>query len=335
MDTKALAAIINAAINELLKIGSSPKTKKRLREELTKALDEAAAQPTDVINELKNAYQKSLDDIIKYKGMPVCSTFSNSSDGTQTDEGIKGIGIAEGEFEVFKPKIYCIFEECIKDVESQAKSFRQQIILSALDTFDEWAQSIPKGGTKDKVFREEARYVRQELKSVQKWERFYFSLKIGNFIYRIDHLIQESNAIAAIWRCSEYCGDDCNHSRYNGKTYIIRGNVASKEGLIAEEKAKYTDELPIPRNDGCNCNYEYIYRLEDLQATMLSPKGKEQKNKIIKQRKKIDDLFDINVVLTTSKKNNSKAVMEFNVAEKKPEKKKSSFFGGLFSKMFK
>jgi hypothetical protein len=207
-----------------------------------------------------------------------------------------------GKFEVLEPKIHCIFEECIKDVESQAKSFRQQIILSALDTFDAWAQSIPKGGTKDKAFREEARYVRQELKSVQKWENFYFSLKTGNFIYRIDHLIHESEAIAAIWRCSEYCGDDCNHSRYNGKTYIIRGNFASKEGFIAEEKAKYTDELPLPRNDGCNCYYEYIYRLENLRATILSPKGKDWKDKILKQRKEIKALFDINVVVTTSKK---------------------------------
>ena len=332
MDAKALAAIINAAINEILKTGSSPDTKKRLKDGLAQALDEAAAQPTDAIDYLQRHYKKYLDSVIRYRGLPVCSIVS--SDGTQSDRSIEGIGM-EGKFELFEPKIYCIFEECIKDVESQAKSFRQQIILSALNTFDEWAQSIPKGGTKDKSFREDAGYVRQELKSVQKWENFYFSLKGQNFSNRISRLVDEANAIAAIWHCSEYCGDDCNHSRYNGKTYIIRGNFASKEGFIAEEKVKYTDELPIPRNDGCNCHYEYIYRLKKLQTTLLSPKGKEQKNKIIKQRKEFNDLFDVNVVVTTSKKNNSKTVMEFNVVEKKPEKKKSSFFGGLFSKIFK
>ena len=62
--------------------------------------------------------------------------------------------------------------------------------------------------------------------------------------------IHESEAIAAIWRC----GDDCNYFRYNGKIYTIRGNFASKESFIAEEKAKYTME------DTLYVKNEHVYR---------------------------------------------------------------------------
>ena len=65
MDAKSLAAIINTAINELLKMGASPTTIKRLRSELEQVLDESAIQPENAVEHLRRYHQEFLNTVIK------------------------------------------------------------------------------------------------------------------------------------------------------------------------------------------------------------------------------------------------------------------------------
>ncbi len=301
MDTKALATIINAAINELLKTGSSPATIKRLRSELEQILDESAIQPENAVEDLRRYHQEFLNTVIKCRGIPVRAIIS---DGEQTTSNIKGIRM-EGKFDFFEPKIHDIFYACIKDAESQAPLFRQQELLSALNTFEEWAMSIPLGGTKDKLFRDEAREVRKQLKSVQKWNEYYFIEKRGCFSNRIDHLISESNnTIAAIWNYNSFDIYDkkCEHHNYDSKVYLIRDNWAIKRGfIIIDSSTKYTDELPIPSDDYyCNCHYQYLYRLHSLPIEILTPKGKTE---LIDSRKNLAAYIESNETVKNLKNN--------------------------------
>jgi hypothetical protein len=301
MDAKSLAAIINTAINELLKMGASPTTIKRLRSELEQVLDESAIQPENAVEHLRRYHQEFLNAVIKCKGIPVRAIVS---DGEKTTSNIKGMGM-EGKFDLLEPKIHDIFDACIKDAEFQAPLFRQQELLSALNTFEEWAQSIPLGGTKDKLFRDEARDVRKQLKSVQKWNEYYFIEKSGCFSNRINHLISESNnTIAAIWnyRSFNIYDEKCEHNNYDGKVYLIRDNWAIKRGfIIIDSSTKYTDELPIPNDDYyCNCHYQYLYRLHSLPIEILTPKGKTE---LIDLRKKLAAYIESNEAVKTLKNN--------------------------------
>lgn len=91
----------------------------------------------------------------------------------------------------------------------------------------------------------------------------------------IDRIIAESNgAIAAHWHFNSTC-EEPTHKDRDGEIYLIRGNWASEKGFIDEYKTKFTENLPLPGNDGCMCSYCYLIGLRELPAELLTPKGKD------------------------------------------------------------
>lgn len=276
MDAKALAAVINAAINELLKNGSAPAIIKCWRDELELILDEAGVSPTDASDSVQRYYQNYLDRIIEVRGLPMHSIIS--SDDKQAT-AITGFGMG-GQFELLLPKMRRAFDSCVNDAKVHAGQFRQRELLAALNTFEQWARSIPLGGTKEKSFRDEVRSVRQILKSFSKWEKYYFYAKRSNFYNEIERIIAEYNgAIAARWRFSSCC-EEPMHKERDKKVYLIRDNWAIEKGFIDDHEAKFTDDLPLPFNDGCMCSYCYLSHVGDLPAELLTPNGKNAKKEI-------------------------------------------------------
>jgi len=271
MDAKPLADAINAAINELLKNGWTPSLIKCWRDELERVLDEEAMSPIDAGDAVQRYYQNYLDRIIEVKGLPFRSIVS--SDDKQA-AGITGIGM-EGKFELLLPKIRSAFDSCVNDVKAHAGQFRQRELLAALNTFEQWALSIPLGGTKEKSFRDEARSVRLELKSFSKWDKYFAQVKSRNFMNEINRIIAEFNgAIAARWHFRSLC-EEPMHKERDGEIYLIRGNWASEKGFIDDHKTKFTESLSLPGNDGCMCSYCHLSGLRDLPAELLTPKGKD------------------------------------------------------------
>jgi hypothetical protein len=275
MDAKILAAAINAAINELLKKGSASAIIKSWRDELERVLDEAATSPADASDSVQRYYQNYLDRIIEVRGLPMHSIVS--ADDKQVT-AITGFGM-NGNFELLLPKMRRAFDSCVNDVKAQAEQFRQRELLDVLNTFEQWARSIPLGGTKEKSFRDEARSVRQILKAFSKWDKYYFYAKRSNFSNEINRIIAESNgAIAALWHF--YDCEKPMHKERDKKVYLIRGNWAIEKGFIDDHEAKFTDDLPLPGNDGCMCSYCYLSHVGDLPAELLTPKGKNAKKEI-------------------------------------------------------
>lgn len=273
MDKKELAENINEAINELLKKGHSSTLTNSLRNNLESVLDEAAPKSIYAIEKLKRVNQELLDKVIKHKGLPVVSIFSENGENSQS---VQGVGIKD--FDNFEPEIRLLFDECVKDIEVSASFFRRQELDAALNVFTNWAESIPIGGTKDKSFRNQAREVRLYLKAFQKWDSYYFIAKNGNFISKLKHLAAKSNgAIAASW-CF-YKGNGCiysEHEDHNEEFFLIRNSWAIQQKLIASSNTtRYTDELTTPRSDGCTCSYRYIFSLSNLPNVILTSKGKQ------------------------------------------------------------
>ena len=290
MSDKTLAAAINSAIDELIKAGPAPAILGPWMDTLGNALDAAAPTADQGAASVLRANDQFLAKVIEVRGLPVRGVVEASADGVTPAAGGATVGIdMKGTFEQLEPLIRRAHAECQAHITKTTEGFRNDELEEALACFEQWARSIPLGGTKDKAFRDGARDVRQNLKAFPKWsERFYYAT-IRNFPNAIEAMSARANgALAALWHCYGWQNEP-EHDRNNGKVFLVRGNWAIAKGLIHDAGARYTDEMPQPGNDGCRCSYQFLYNLRNLPPELLTPLGKA---KLAEARKVTDAILN-------------------------------------------
>jgi len=286
MNDKALAATINAAIDEMLKLGPAASTLGLWRDTLEQILDQAAPPAPEGAAAVKHYCQRYFNQVVQARGLTVRSiAHSDGAAARRSPEHSTAI-IGPSTFERLEPKIRSTFAACVKEAQEQAEPFRRSELQKALAAFEQWAKSIPLGGTKDRAYREAARDVRQALKAFPQWDKAYCGHKAYNFPTAVSRLFSEGSGgaspqgtqyagpIAAIWRWGAWT-HETEHERFNGRAFVVRGNWAITKGFINQSVAMYTDQMPHPGDDNCRCHYQYLYSLRDLPPELLSREGKE------------------------------------------------------------
>lgn len=194
-------------------------------------------------------------------------------------------GVARFTLEKLQPILRAELNRRILASADLIKLNRQQAIAKTLQRFSGWASSVPAGGsdTVDKV--EEKTRVRKALASLPFEERRVLIDQGHKLAASINAVIaQGGQAIALKWRSNwRQLGYDYrkDHKDRDGQIYLLRGNWATKAGLVKQGEAGYYDEITaVGEEPFCRCHAVYIYNIRDLPEEMLTPKGKEELERV-------------------------------------------------------
>lgn len=182
--------------------------------------------------------------------------------------------------EQLKPKLRAELDRRIMASAQLIKMNREAMIQTTLQRFSGWASSIPVGGSDVIEKRDVKENLSKSLKSLPFEERRVMIDQAAKFKSSLDNIVaMDSGAIAAKWK-SNYRQRGYNyredHKDRDGKIYLIKDSWAHKAGLV-KPKYGYIDDITHPGEEVfCQCNYQYIYNLRDLEEDMLTQKGKDK-----------------------------------------------------------
>lgn len=157
---------------------------------------------------------------------------------------------------------------------------RQEMVALTMKRFSGWATSVPTGGTETLKKSEVKKHISTPFQSLPFIERRVLidqGHKLNASISSV--LAQDNGAIAASWfshfRQAGYNYRE-DHKERDGRTFIIRGSWADKEGLVKRNDNGYTDQIDQPcEKPFCRCKWIYYYHLRQLPEEMLTAKGKD------------------------------------------------------------
>ncbi len=267
---KAIAAGVNSAINQILANGPSEVLIRKIQNDLELIFREYSVTPADAIEGLTQYYRLLYKDLCENRGFKVKEITTGGNGKTQR--------LNDFPDEVFlniQPKLEKHLMQCVGQANTSAASHRNDEITQSMHEFEEWAKSIPLGGSKEKSVRAEARAIRSCLKGTAEWQKRFFVIHLTDFAAGANHLFALANAdvLAGKWKWSVYTCECKLHETLNGKIYFNRGNWAEQKGLIQVSENDYFENNPIPGTNGCNCYYVYMHHLRDMPKTALTQAG--------------------------------------------------------------
>lgn len=269
-EKRAIAKVVNAAINRVLANGPSEPLIREIQNDLEFVFRENSVTPADAMNELTQYYRRLYEDLCdehKVKGKKITG---DGNDKTQCRN--------DSSDEVFlkiQPKLEKHLMHCISRARTSAVSHQNNEIAQSMQEFEEWANSIPLGGSEEKSVRTEARAIRSCLKDTAQWHKRFFVIHQSDFAAGANHLFALANGdvLAGRWEWSPSTCECKLHEALNSKIFFNRGNWAEQKGLIQASEKEYFENNPIPGANGCNCYYVYLTHLRDLPKAALTQDG--------------------------------------------------------------
>lgn len=199
-------------------------------------------------------------------------------DGTKLPAYVPGVGRFTKE--MVKPKLLGELDRRIMASASLIKYNRSEAIDSTIRRFSGWATSIPPGGDETLDKRETKNMLRKELVEYKYHKRLVATDQGHKLIANVSDLVAtEAGAIAATWHSHGATDRHYDarrvHLAREGKTYLIRGSWADKEGLVKQVNG-YTDDVTRPGFEvNCRCWYQYVLSPRRLPDEYLTHKGQE------------------------------------------------------------
>lgn len=204
--------------------------------------------------------------------------FERAVGGTKLDKRVEGL--SRYTKAMVKPKLYDELDRRIIAAADLIKLHKREAVERTLQRFRGWSTSIPPGGTDDVNRRTTRRVLSKEIRDYRYHRRLVDNDQGHKLIANVAQLVaEEAGAIAGVWH-SHGTSDASYDARKDhldraGKTYLIRGSWAHKEGLIKPVNG-YTDEITAPGQQiSCRCWLSYITSPRRLPDAMLTKRGQE------------------------------------------------------------
>lgn len=199
-------------------------------------------------------------------------------DGTKLPQFVPGVGRFTKE--MVKPKLYAELDRRILAAADLIKVNRQEAIEKTLRRFAGWATSIPPGGDATISKRDTKTMLRKELVDYRYHQRLVANDQGHKLIANVANLVAvEAGAIAGTWHShgatDKHYDARKDHMARNGKTYIIRGSWAAREGLVKPVNG-YTNQITAPGQEvNCRCWMSYVLSPRRLPDEYLTKLGQE------------------------------------------------------------
>lgn len=204
--------------------------------------------------------------------------FERFVDGVRLPEFVPGVGRFTKE--MVKPRLYAELDRRIAAAADLIKVNRAEAVDRTMKRFRGWATSLPPGGDETVKKADVRNLVGKELREYRYHKRLVDNDQGHKLVANVAALVaQEAGAIAATWH-SHGASDRSydarrEHLARDGKTYLIRGSWADKEGLLRPVNG-YTDEITaVGQEVNCRCWYQYALSPRRLPDEFLTRRGQE------------------------------------------------------------
>ena len=269
-----IADAINAAINCILQDGPSETSIAKLKSQIEAVLNRETTSSVIAAQAIESYHRNLYETIVQFKGFPVVSVVEVGGEEHDAPKRKSSENFSDAEFALIQPILADALARSIMVAADSAESFKQSEIHQSLMMLDEWAKTIPYGGTKEKPYRATARAVRNGIKATASWGKRFFIIHRPDFAAEARHIFAcHRGAIAGKWAWSRY--PECEiHRHIDGTVYLVRGSWAMQKGLLSDDGHAFTDEVTVPGTTGCCCSYEYLYGLRDIPSPMITNAGR-------------------------------------------------------------
>ncbi len=241
----------------------------------------SAERVTEWLGRLRNAAERELgpewqiDTKVRADMQGLLDRFV---DGAKLPQFVPGVGRLTKD--MVKPKLWAELDRRIIASADLIKVNRKEAIDKTLKRFSGWATSIPPGGDDTINKRDTKGMLREELVKYRYHQRLVSNDQGHKLIANVaDVVATEAGAIAATWHShgatDRHYDARKDHLDRNGRTYLIRGSWADREGLVKSANG-YTDDVTRPGFEiNCRCWYQYVLSPRRLPDEMLTRKGQE------------------------------------------------------------
>jgi hypothetical protein len=241
----------------------------------------SADRVADWLTRLRNAAERDLgpewavDVQVRAEMQRLLDRFVN---GAKIAQFVPGVGRFTKE--MVEPKLYAELDRRIIAAADLIKYNRKAAVDKTLRRFSGWATSIPPGGDDTINKRDTKTMLRKELVEFRYHQRLVKNDQGHKLIANVADLVAtEAGAVAGVWHShgatDRHYDARKDHLARNGKTYLIRGSWADREGLLRAVNG-YTDQVTAPAVEiNCRCWYQYVLSPRRLQDEYLTRKGQE------------------------------------------------------------
>lgn len=205
-------------------------------------------------------------------------TFERFTMGRKLDEIIPGV--SRYTKAMVSPKLHAELDRRILASADLIKLWKSEAVERTLRRFRGWSTSIPPGGDEEIDRRETRQLLGEELTKYKYHKRLVNNDQGHKLIANVAAIVAEgAGAIAMRWNShgphDAHYDARPDHVKRDGKTYLIRGSWADKEGLVKPING-YTDDITAPGQEvNCRCWGTYIVSPRKLPDEMLTKKGQE------------------------------------------------------------
>lgn len=258
--------VVNEAIADILLHGFDSAERIQLWMDKIGMIAKATLTPEDVL-------QRKLQGIL-------AQTFNRTireQPLLQTHKGIPRFTLAS-----IQPRLRGVLDRHILASADLIRLNKKASVEKTLQRFSGWATSIPAGGSKSPVAREEAKRVRTGLARLPFEERRVIIDQGHKLVASVNAIIaMDGGAIAACWHHVREAGSGYQprpeHEARDDLIYVVRGSWALEAGLMKLAGRAYTDAITQPAQEPyCRCWWEFFYNLRDLPEDMLTVRGKSE-----------------------------------------------------------
>lgn len=198
--------------------------------------------------------------------------------GGKVDKFVEGVGRYTKA--MVSPELYDELDRRIAAAADLIKVNKAEAVERTLKRFQGWATSLPPGGDDTIDRRETKARLGKELTDYRYHKRLVDNDQGHKLVANVAALVAEgAGAIAGTWH--SHGADDASydarkdHLERHGKTYLMRGSWADKEGLVRPIHG-YADEITAPGQEvSCRCRMSYILSPRRLPDAMLTARGQE------------------------------------------------------------
>lgn len=253
---------ITAAVNYFVANGYSDETKLTEWLEIIRQAANADLIPDNVMREeLRQSLYQIYDRLVTRQGI------------LQMHPGVGRLKL-----ESIKPKLH---EELNRRVLASAdliKLNRERAIADTLQRFQGWATSIPPGGTKTVDRKAVKAATRKELTKMGFLQRRVAIDQGHKFQANLSQIVaMDGGAVGAIWHQHHTRFPRIEHTRREGKVFLVRDSWAQRGGLVKPGRNGYTDDVEQPGElVYCRCTWQWLYRLRNLPPELLTKRGAEE-----------------------------------------------------------
>jgi hypothetical protein len=163
---------------------------------------------------------------------------------------LKSHRIATWKLNMIAPKLRNELDRRIMAATSLIKLNREEMVAKTIRRFSGWATSIPTGGSEAVNKPEANKAIKKALKSLPFEERRVMIDQAAKFKASLSNIVAvEGGAIVGVWkshfRAAGYHFRP-DHKARDGVFYVIRDNLALKQGLMKLGGHLYTDNITMP-----------------------------------------------------------------------------------------